>query len=542
MKMRKSQVFVLAAMLLLLVCALAVTAVAAGDFVTDSTGTILIHYTGTDSSVTIPSTVKTVGADAFKGNTDITNVTIPDSVTSMGAGAFEDCTHLTSIKLSTKLALIPARAFRNCADLKEIVIPRSVKTIGDEAFYGCVDLLDVKGPDPSYQGSTPYWPVPSYVTSIGTNAFGNCPKVAIQCFRGSATETYCNNNDLNKVVVDPIVYSIKATRSPFVIIWDKTNSAQVQLSVTVDPSFVSTDSLGYSIGDQSIVTVSATGLLTPVKPGTCSSTVYALKNLSVYTEIPIVVLNDQVSWQLWDGVWYYCKSRTEFAIGWQQIAGYWYYFNEAGQMQTGWQKIDGSWYYLGTSGAMATGWVKTGGKWYYMNAGGAMMTGWQQIGGYWFFFEPNNAATLGQMYENGSYSIGGVTYIFDSNGHLLSNSGWKLVGGKWYYYSGNGVYKGWLKDNGSWYFLNKTTGAMVTGWLNDGGTLYYMNSSGAMVTGWQKIGGNWYYFNVSGAMYTGWLKDGGYWYYLKSDGKMATGSLTIDGVNYVFAATGVWIK
>ena len=41
---------------------------------------------------------------------------------------------------------------------------------------------------------------------------------------------------------------------------------------------------------------------------------------------------------------------------------------------------------------------------------------------------------------------------------------------------------------------------MATGWVKDNGTWYYLKSSGAMATGWYQVGGNWYYSYASGAL------------------------------------------
>lgn len=74
---------------------------------------------------------------------------------------------------------------------------------------------------------------------------------------------------------------------------------------------------------------------------------------------------------------------------------------------------------------------------------------------------------------------------------------------------------GWLKDNGYWYFLNKT-GEMLTGWIELSQGTYYCDSSGKMIASrWmkltppRKIYGHsyeedpyWAYFNSSGLMLT----------------------------------------
>ena len=73
-------------------------------------------YKGNDGDIVIPETlggVPVVGF-TFENNTTITSVTIPSSVTSIGEGAFIGCSSLTSIE-----------------------IPNSVTSISDFAFQGC---------------------------------------------------------------------------------------------------------------------------------------------------------------------------------------------------------------------------------------------------------------------------------------------------------------------------------------------------------------------------------------------------------------------
>ena len=46
------------------------------------------------------------------------------------------------------------------------------------------------------------------------------------------------------------------------------------------------------------------------------------------------------------------------------------------------------------------------------------------------------------------------------------------------------------------------------------------------------VDGHWNYFASSGAMKTGWVKDQETWYYLDKDGIMLTGRQDINGVRY----------
>lgn len=126
--------------------------------------------------------------------------------------------------------------------------------------------------------------------------------------------------------------------------------------------------------------------------------------------------------------------------------------------------------------------------------------------------------------------------------------GWLCEDGKWYYYDPkNGDMKtGWLFDNNKWYYLNNETGVMETGWLNDKGTWYYLNDSGAMETGWLKYKENWYYLSESGAMQTGWINHKGQSYYLNESGVMLTGWIKYEGRCYYLNGSGEmqtgWVK
>ena len=144
----------------------------------------------------------------------------------------------------------------------------------------------------------------------------------------------------------------------------------------------------------------------------------------------------------------------------------------------------------------------------------------------------------GQLVQNAWVKDKGTWYFMNDKG-IMFNQTWLYQGGNWYAFKSSGamIASDWLYDNSSWYYLSNS-GAMVTGWLKDGGTWYYLNNSGSMATGWVKDSGSWYYLKDSGAMATGWVKDGGQWYYLDSTGKMLHNTYTPDG--YYVDASGAW--
>jgi len=123
-------------------------------------------------SVTIPSSVTSIGDRAFSGCSGLESVTIPSSVTSIGARAFEGCSRLKSVYYDGTLEQWLAISFGsnpccNGSDLyiqgnkiTDLVIPEGVTSIGDYAFSGCSGLESVT--------------IPSSVTSIGSSAFYGC--------------------------------------------------------------------------------------------------------------------------------------------------------------------------------------------------------------------------------------------------------------------------------------------------------------------------------------------------------------------------------
>lgn len=172
----------------------------------------------TVSSVTLPSSLKTIGAYAFNTNRVLREIVIPegtvsigasafrncdmlktaslpDSVTDLGTGVFYQCGALEQIRLPNGLQTIPASTFLKCTSLKEIVIPDSVTEIGMQAFYRCDALEKIV--------------IPENVVSIGSNAFvrgSNSVPLTIYSVEGSYAHTYALENgiafmDLNALAV-----------------------------------------------------------------------------------------------------------------------------------------------------------------------------------------------------------------------------------------------------------------------------------------------------------------------------------------------------
>ena len=146
---------------------------------------------------------------------------------------------------------------------------------------------------------------------------------------------------------------------------------------------------------------------------------------------------------------------------------------------------------------------------------------------------------LSPIFETASWLRSDQNWYYQKQGQLVQNA-WVKDKGTWYFMNDKGVMfnQTWLYQGSNWYAF-KSSGAMIASdWLYDNGSWYYLKDSGSMATGWIKDSGSWYYLNNSGSMATGWVKDSGSWYYLASSGKMLHNTYTPDG--YYVDASGAW--
>lgn len=154
---------------------------------------VVYREKGSLNKITLPSTLRKIGDEAFYGCCQLSSIRIPSGVTYIGNDALVACTNLNNItvdnenaayssvdgilmdKAEESILLVPAgkklteycipsnvktigrHAFIDCESLKKIMIPATVENVGDEAFPRNVIDIEV---DPKAGSGT-----------IGTNVF-----------------------------------------------------------------------------------------------------------------------------------------------------------------------------------------------------------------------------------------------------------------------------------------------------------------------------------------------------------------------------------
>ncbi len=162
------------------------------------------------SVVVISEGVTSIGDEAFRGCSKITDIAIPSTIGLIGKHVFWDCTHLTDIRvdpnnlnfksvsgvlLDTKTntliqypegkkdssysipesaQYIGEYAFRNCIALSKVIINDSIKSIGNSAFENCTGLTELTIPIGL-----------DCVGSVGAPIFSNCENITKITFTGS---------------------------------------------------------------------------------------------------------------------------------------------------------------------------------------------------------------------------------------------------------------------------------------------------------------------------------------------------------------------
>ena len=119
------------------------------------------------TEVNMPSSVTTIGVDAFKDCINLTSIIFRDSgvsgVTTIGNSAFDTCGVTDINTLLSNVTTLGELVFRFCQSLTSVTLPASITTIPMYAFYNCNNLVSINL---------------NNVTSFVNGCFFNCTSLA----------------------------------------------------------------------------------------------------------------------------------------------------------------------------------------------------------------------------------------------------------------------------------------------------------------------------------------------------------------------------
>ena len=102
-------------------------------------GRILLNYAYNKAGVDVLELMTTIPSKMFQG-TNISSITIPSTITSIGAQAFADSSVVT-IYMEDSVVDMESGVFKNCSSLSKARLSRSLEKIPSEAFMNCTNSL-----------------------------------------------------------------------------------------------------------------------------------------------------------------------------------------------------------------------------------------------------------------------------------------------------------------------------------------------------------------------------------------------------------------
>lgn len=181
----------------------------------NTTGTISIKV-GTDaigenaffaneaSSVLLPSSVTSIGNNAFERCSELKTVSMPESLNTMGKAAFKDCVRLKTMNIASART-IESNAFDGCTNLSSVILPENLESIGDYAFRNCISVIGMVIPEGAksissnaFNGCTACDEIYIWDTAINDNddRFTNCDNLMIHTMAGSNAYAYAREYDI----------------------------------------------------------------------------------------------------------------------------------------------------------------------------------------------------------------------------------------------------------------------------------------------------------------------------------------------------------
>ncbi len=251
--------------------------------------TVLLKYPEGNkaTSYTVPNTVIGIGKGAFMNSVNITKVVLPNTVEDIETYAFKKCMALQEITIPEKVTILKYAMFEDCKNLQNVNLPQALKSIEGNAFVQCISLKTLV--------------IPEKVQSLGYMALSKCTGLeSIVSFidNPEPSNVIMGASVFNEVKVDKcILYVPKGTKEKYKkedqwkdfanikelinvdgVSLDVTNkqlkvNETLQLTATVSPDNATNNTVKWISSNESVATVSTSGLVTAIAEGEATITV-----------------------------------------------------------------------------------------------------------------------------------------------------------------------------------------------------------------------------------------------------------------------------
>ena len=232
------------------------------------------------TSIEIPNSIDSISSHAFNGCERLQRVVIPNSVVTLYPCAFNSCTSLKSVVIGNSVRVIEEYCFQYCYQLTDVVIGSSVTYLAHKAFSDCSALRKVTCLAPEPPAMDAYYSFSDQAYTYGTLYV---PEASMKAYRYD--ENWGRFSNFQSLMLAEQLSLDKTSLTLY------GNESQ-QLTATVLPAEASQE-LMWTSSDESVATVSQSGLVSAVAPGQAVITATTTDGTDLSASCNVTVLHVQ---------------------------------------------------------------------------------------------------------------------------------------------------------------------------------------------------------------------------------------------------------
>ena len=443
------------------------------------------------SHVKLPSHLEHIGDLAFNGNV-LEEVILPDSLHSFGVGTFS-LNRIRKVRFPEKLEVIPKGIFSRNIQLEEVELPKTVKIIEDSAFVGC-PIQEITLPEGLEEISTKaflshrirsLW-IPSSVKKIGSQAFANTKKFRTlrQIYLEEGVEEIGNNAFKSALVEE--LYIPKSLKKLDPIAFNDNMNEEKELVTTKIYTALEEQSRAFQGRKRELLLLNEEDWekgRQEVKERVEKEQESKEKQEENKEEKPEDKVQEEEKAKKQEEKKEAQGEKKEVKQEEKKNEDSPKEQEENSQGSSEKAKNSRSNQSIGSvrgnrrTSATEQGKLKKGavlGEQRHRSFSTADNHIWQKKGEFWYFIPQGEEALKDDWAK-----IDGRWYHFSKTGEM--EKGWILDQGRYYYLAGDGGMLSWqwLLDQGKWYFLGEDGGMLANQWLYEGGKWYFLNTDGS---------------------------------------------------------------